>query len=90
MSEINKSEEAIYDNLSLEELQKLPITSLEKYEEELKEVIEYLEYLYNVLPDESYQENKKSLEEVLQVILKIIQEKYDNDDYEGCALLPLE
>ena len=89
MSESKKSEE-IYNGYSLEELQKLPITSLEKYEKDLNMVIEYLEYLYSVLPDESYQENKKSSEEVLQVILKIIQEKYDNDDYEECSILPLE
>jgi hypothetical protein len=89
MSESKKSEE-IYDGYSLEELQKLPITSLEKYEEDLKMVIEYLEYLYSVLPDESYQENKESSIEILQILQKIIQEKYDNDDYEGCSLLPLE
>lgn len=79
-----------YYTMTPEEFQKLPITTLEKFETELKETIEYMEYLYSILPDDTYQEAQKSAEEVLKVILKVIQDKYDTDDYQGCSCPPLE
>ena len=76
---MTEATEQNYYTMTPEELQKLPITTLEKYQKELEETIEYLEYLYSVIPDESYQECKKSSEEVLEEILKIIEEKYDTN-----------
>ena len=87
---MSQATEQNYYTMTPEELQTLSITTLEKYQKELEETIEYLEYLYSVIPDESYQESKKSSEEVLEEILKIIEEKYDNNDYSGCECPPLE
>jgi hypothetical protein len=88
-NETTLSEENYY-TMSSEQFSTLSITTLEKYQKELEETIEYLEYLYSIVPDESYQESKKSSEEVLEEILKIIEEKYDNNDYSGCECPPLE